>query len=169
MKLCVSAIELHTSLFCSPPLSLTLVNSSADSPPCPTCAVQWLPENEHGSNFTERGHCRLAAPPHVFSWHRRPRGHFFFNYSEDDDSFLAAVSRGWNKHFPEITRKRERTPNWGGWGAGIESRPAVRAQQRNRRGQSSEAEGLTWFCPSISTVTCPEMLLALAWATGLGQ
>lgn len=48
-----------------------------------------------------------------------PEDIFFFNYSEDDDSFHAAVSRGWNKHFPEITRKRERTPT--GAGAGIES------------------------------------------------
>lgn len=36
-------------------------------------------------------------------------------YTEDDDGFLAVVSRGWSKHFPKITRKRERNPTGGGY------------------------------------------------------
>lgn len=87
---------------------------------------------------------------------------FFLNYSEDDDSFLAAVSRGWNKHFPEITRKRERTPT--GAGAGIES-----SSSGTELGKAQRWRDLHGFKGWISTVTCPEMLLALAWATDLGQ
>lgn len=46
-----------------------------------------------------------------------------FCYAKDDDSFLAAVSRGWSKHFPKIAGKRERERNPTG-GAGTEGRGA---------------------------------------------
>lgn len=96
--------------------------------------AQWLPRNEWGeqwrwgtaswrpgfAGYLSLPVCGLSAPE---TQRRR------FCYTKDDDSFLAAVSREWSKHFPKIAGPRERNPRGG---AGTDGKAAD--QSRTKQG-----------------------------------
>lgn len=107
------------------------------------------------------GLCHLAAPPmcalSALETHR-----VSFCCIKDDDSFLAAVSRGWSKHFPKIAGKRER----GTQGEGLEQKAEGKGADRSwaaERKRTKWGSGMISLGSSggVSTVTCPRMFLAL--------
>lgn len=86
----------------------------------------------------ERGPCHVAALSPLCVLAALETQGIRFCYAKDDDSFLAAVSRGWSKHFPKIAGKRERNPMGG---TGTEGRGAD--QSRTAEQKKTERESAT--------------------------
>lgn len=76
----------------------------------------------------ERGPCPVAAPSSPVRSALEAQG-MCFCYAKDD-SFLAAMSRGWSKHFPKIAGKRERNPTGG---TGTEGRGADQSRTAEQK------------------------------------